>query len=277
MVNFFNEPQIEYEEYQYYQEDYEGQDYQEIAPIVLDHEFPELCSNPQSTKTILQTDDLIVYLEGNVTEVYDKDSGDQILEFCLDNGFLQSRSIGTVAVSCQLPNEVFCEEPSNTCIKFCCLKGQYEDPTLDCQEYQYDHENTTFWIPDVLFNAGSNGRSIYNGYVDCDDPFVINNANESIEILSDGSIRLGGSREGSVYRWNSYCLSHIEALDDNSELFYYEDFLICPGSSVSGSELVEWEGLVDQKIIPALQLISIVSLAILFMFLFHTKKHCLFG
>ena len=275
LVPFVNEHdiverQIEYDEYQYYPEDYyEDQDYQEIVPTVLEYKFPELCSNPQSTKNFIQADDLVVYLENNVTEIYNKDTSEQILEFCLDHGFLQSKSIGTVAVNC-----VNCA--LNTCINFCCPKGQYQDSTGICKEYQYDPENAIWWIPDVLDSAGSNGRSIYHS-LDCEETFSVNNANDSIEILSDGSIRLAGSLEGSVYKWNSYCLSHVEELDENSELIYYEDFHICPGSSISGNELVEWQDLVNQKIIPALQLISVVSLAILFMFLFHTKKHCLFG
>ena len=130
-------------------------------------------------------------------------------------------------------------------------------------------------IPQVLDNAGANGKLIHE-YVDCDH-FTKNSLNDSVEILPDGSIRLGGNFEGSVYKWDSYCLSYVESLDENSEVIYYEKFHICFGSSISGNELVEWEELVDLKIIPALQLVSIVSLAILFMFLFNTKKHCLFG
>ena len=282
LVSFFNEHniierQIEYEEYQYYPEYYKDQDYQEIVPTVLEYKFPELCSNPQSAKNFMQADDLVVYLENNVTEIYNKDTSEPISEFCLDHGILQSKSIGTVAVTCQLPNEVFCNDASNTCINFCCPKGQYVDPSRGiCKEYQYDYETATRWIPDVLFSAGSNGRAIYQ-FDDCEETFSVNNANESIEILSGGRIRLSASLEGSVYKWNSYCLSHVEALNENSELIYYEDFHICPGSSVSGSELVEWEDLMNQKIIPALQLVSVVSLAILFLFMFHKKKHCLFG
>ena len=282
LVSFFNEHNIierqsEYEEYQNYPEYYDDQDYQEIAPAVLDYKFPELCSNPQSAKNFVQADDLVVYLENNVTEIYNKDTSEPISEFCLDHGILQSKSIGTVAVTCQLPNEVFCNDASNTCINYCCPKGQYVDPSRGiCQFYQYDHENATRWIPDVLFSAGSNGRAIYQ-FDDCEETFSVNNANESIEILSGGKIRLSASLERSVYKWNSYCLSHVEELDENSELIYYEDFHVCPGSSVSGSELVEWEDLMNQKIIPALQLVSVVSLAILFLFMFHKKKHCLFG
>ena len=87
LVSFFNEHniierQIEYEEYQYYPEYYKDQDYQEIVPTVLEYKFPELCSNPQSAKNFMQADDLVVYLENNVTEIYNKDTSEPNRNSC---------------------------------------------------------------------------------------------------------------------------------------------------------------------------------------------------
>ena len=270
LIPFYDENDVEYH--------YDQEEYPDITPTVLDFKFPEYCNNYQSAKIITKAENLVSSIDSdNTTIIFNEKSREKIPEFCLDHGFNQSRYIGTVAISCELPNEIFCNEDSNTCIKFCCPKGHYVNPYLEiCQEYQYD-EDAIWWKPDVLNITGSNGRSIYSSYPDCNQMFNMNNVNETIKFLSNGSIRLGGSLEGSVYNWNSYCMSHVESFNENSELIYYEDFQICTGSSITRNELVEWEELLNTKVIPTLQLVSIVSLAILFIFLYQTKNHCLFG
>ena len=271
MIPFYDKDNVEYQ--------YDQEEFPRINPAILDQKFPELCNNPQSTKIIIEPDNIVSSINSNnTTEIYDEGAGDWTPEFCMDHGFNQSRSLGTVAVSCELPNDIFCKDPSNVCINFCCPEGQYENPEFGiCQDYQFDKDGSaTWWTPGILKNSRSNSRSIFS-YPDCNQTFSKSNLNDSIEILSDGSIRLGGSLEGSVYDWNSYCLSHVESFNENSELIYYQDFQICTGSSISRNELVEWEEMVTLKVIPTLQLVSIVSLAILFVFLYQTKNHCLFG
>ena len=103
---------------------------------------------------------------------------------------------GTVALYCQIPDDIFCKNESNTCVRFCCPPGMYYNdklPNDPCVPYR--NKDKSEWKPKALSDAEVKGtaRALYHRYPDCDH-HLIEESHKSpfpFKILNNGSVDWG--------------------------------------------------------------------------------------
>ena len=73
-----------------------------------------------------------------------------------------------VAVVCEVPNEVFCKDPANTCLQMCCQVGTYWSGS-ECVPYQRQ-QNGSWWLPKAAKNALVKGTAkvLYETLPNCE-------------------------------------------------------------------------------------------------------------
>ena len=93
----------------------------------------------------------------NETEDYEDDIGD------LDQRL-------TVAIVCEIPNEIFCEDSTNTCVQMCCPYGKFWSYLQNsCVPYESGIDESQ-WLPKSVLEAQKEGtaRVLYKTYPKCE-------------------------------------------------------------------------------------------------------------
>ena len=80
-----------------------------------------------------------------------------------------------------------CEEKSNTCVQFCCRKGQYVDPSSEtCTNYEDKNKKETKWKPNV---SGSNVIPFFGMNPSCPYEQVVLEKNWTMKVLQGGKLK----------------------------------------------------------------------------------------
>ena len=58
---------------------------------------------------------------------------------------------------CEVPNEIFCNDPTNTCVQMCCPIGTYLSE-WKCVPYQRQ-QNGSWWLPEAAKDAQEKGNA----------------------------------------------------------------------------------------------------------------------
>ena len=74
--------------------------------------------------------------------------------------------------------------------------------------------------------------------------------------------------------YNRYCVAYMENQTENGEFRFNIEYHICPSSL---NEENSWWDIVENKLYSGLFIVSMVFLALLFGFVFHTQREKLFG
>ena len=232
-------------------------------------------------------------------------------EFCVDQIYNEieddhgdSDQSLTVAIVCEIPDEIFCQDSTNTCVQMCDPYGQFWS---DLQNSLVPYESgigESQWLPKSVLEALDKGnvRVMYNTYTQLIPPCENNSYKEPQErrlldvVLPNGHLDLGYFEKGIhliksftiiviillifvfldciTIPYNRYCVAYLENQTENGEFRFHIEYNICPSSL---NEENSWWDIVENKLYSGLFIVSMVFLALLFGFVFHTQREKLFG
>ena len=95
--------------------------------------------------------------------------------FCIDQIYNETEDYEddlsiTVAIVCEIPDEMFCEDSTNTCVQMCCPYGQFWSVLHEsCVPYESGIAESQ-WLPKSVLEAQEKGtaRVLYNTYPKCE-------------------------------------------------------------------------------------------------------------
>lgn len=97
--------------------------------------------------------------------------------FCIDQNYNEtdenegdSDQSLSVAIACEIPDEIFCEDSTNTCVQMCCPYGQFWSYLQEsCVPYESGIGESQ-WLPKSVLEAQEKGnaRVMYDSYPKCE-------------------------------------------------------------------------------------------------------------
>ena len=184
--------------------------------------------------------------------------------------------MGTIAVVCKIPDEIFCEY--NACVKHCCPFGHYYHSTRkSCQRIQNAHLEESLYNPtfeDKHLKNTDNLREIFNGIeMMCNQTLTYDITKYDIKFWSNGEAEI----EGKSFEMNQYCVNHIENITENGVRFFQNIISCADNLDPCEGDYPAWKCLVELQVLPGLFTLSMIFLGFLLIYLWKTQRDKLFG
>lgn len=195
-------------------------------------------------------------------------------EFCLDVAEVDDRFIGTMAQVCVPSNDFICQQ--RPCVSYCCPRGDYYDVGARvCSPF---HDGTP---PALTFISRETEEEVE--VPTSDIKLFFNNVPKckmhsysKFKIFQDGHLDVGVGKDSN---FSEYCIERYGRFNPNtSEVDIHQiKALVCVPEDPTKEGHYKWLHTIDFIVVPTLFVISLVFLALLFVYVYVKNRQKLFG
>jgi hypothetical protein len=189
----------------------------------------------------------------------------------IKNGlFTFQTGFASVAVVCKIPDLIKCQD--HTCLNQCCPMAHYCEQIVNPESSRtpdvYNPEDRRIVNEDDLKLF-----YIYKG-LSCAKNFNYDGRKYKFSIYQDGSLEF----DGMEFKYDEYCINYVEQIDNITDIpTYWQEAHVCVSDNPCKGDYRQWHCLVDLQLIPALFVISMIFLGLLFCHIWIHQREKLFG